>query len=302
MHLYILFHLISLLSAVYTVTPRVLVSNTHTIASMTLSKPMSDRIDSVDIDHISYDYDAKWNCCNYVDLLSIPDTINNQDLVVLQWNLRGLRMKVDDIDDFLNNTLEQKVGILIINETWLNNRSPPLPEIKGYTFIGKPRIDRKGGGIGFLIRKDIKFRRKEDLEVNSKVLENMIFEIKCKTNILICSRYRPPNTNTTELIVDCVKLLKKIGDHRHTNSIIDIDHNLDFMKHSSHNPTQLFSTLNLDSNMIPTITRPTRVTQCSATLIDNFFFNQKLQDNFKSGILINPFPKPIWFQDKAFLY
>ena len=39
--------------------------------------------------------------------------------------------------------------------------------------------------------------------------------------------------------------------------------------------------------MIPTITRLTRITQTSATLIDNLFISQKLQDNYKSGILIN---------------
>ena len=39
--------------------------------------------------------------------------------------------------------------------------------------------------------------------------------------------------------------------------------------------------------MIPTITRPTRITKSSATLIDNLFISQKLQDNYKSGILIN---------------
>ena len=78
-----------------------------------------------------------------------------------------------------------------------------------------------------------------------------------------------------------------MGDHKHTNSIIGIDHNLDFIKHSIHNPTQLYLELNLDSNMIPTITRPTRVTQSSATLIDNLFISHKLQDNYKSGILIN---------------
>ena len=114
----------------------------------------------------------------------------------------------------------------------------------------------------------------------------MIIEVKCQTNILMCSGYRPPNTSPVDFSTDYENILKNMANHKHTNSVIGIDHNLDFIKHSRHNPTQLYLTQNLDSHMIPTITRPTRITQNSATLIDNLFISQKLQDNYKSGILI----------------
>ena len=156
---------------------------------MALSKPALEKIDSLGIEHTKYDFDTNWDGCDYVDPLSLADTVSAQDLLILQWNTKGLREKLDDILDFLKNTLEQKVGIVTICETWLNSKSPPLPSINGYTFIGKPRIDRKGGGVGFLVRKDIVFRRKETLEINSKILENMVTEVKGKTNSLICSSY-----------------------------------------------------------------------------------------------------------------
>ena len=92
---------------------------------MALSKPVLEKIDSLDIVNTKYDFDTNWDCCDYVDSLSLSDTVSVQDLLVLRWNTRGLRGKLDDIEDFLNNTLEQKVGIVIICETWLNNKSPP---------------------------------------------------------------------------------------------------------------------------------------------------------------------------------
>ena len=227
---------------------------------MSLSKPVFEGPKGVDLESINYDYDINWDSCDYVDPVSLPNNVSAQDLLITQWNLRGLRGKLDDIEDFLNNTLEQKVGIVIMCETWLNNKSPPLPPMKGYTFVGKPRIDRKGGGVGFLIRKDIIFRRKEELEVNGKILENMIIEVKCITKLLMCSSYRPPNTSTTDFITEYEDILQNMLNHRYTNSIIGIDHNLDFIKHSLHNPTQKYLTQNLDKHMIPTITRPTRIT------------------------------------------
>ena len=112
---------------------------------MALSKPRLEKPEGIDLESIGYDYDTNWDSCDYVDPETLSDNVKAQDLLVLQWNLRGIRGKLYDIEDFLNDTLEQKVGIVIICETWLNNNSPPLPPIKGYTFIGKPRLDRKGG-------------------------------------------------------------------------------------------------------------------------------------------------------------
>ena len=175
----------------------------------------------------------------------------------------------------------------MINETWLNNHSPPLPPIPGYKFVGKPRVDRKGGGVGFLIRDDVIFRRKENLEINSKTFENIVIEIKCKTNLLLCSSYRLPNTDLPEFLPSYNKMVNNLEASKHSESIIGIDHNLDFIKQHLHNPTKMFIELNIDSNMLPTITRPTRIPDTSATLIDNLFISQQLQTNYKSGILLD---------------
>ena len=66
-----------------------------------------------------------------------------------------------------------------------------------------------------------------------------------------------------------------------------MDHNMDFLKHSVHKRTQEFIELNLDNNLTPTITRPTRITKSSATLIDNIIVSQSLMTNSDSRILID---------------
>ena len=69
--------------------------------------------------------------------------------------------------------------------------------------------------------------------------------------------------------------------------IIGLDHNLDFLKSESHCGTSQFIQHNLDFNLIPTITRPTRVTRNSATLIDNIMVSQSLCGRYASGILVD---------------
>ena len=43
----------------------------------------------------------------------------------------------------------------------------------------------------------------------------------------------------------------------------------------------------LSKDCVPTITKPSRITKSSATLIDNIFISKKLQKQYKSGLIIN---------------
>ena len=69
--------------------------------------------------------------------------------------------------------------------------------------------------------------------------------------------------------------------------IIGMDHNFDLLKSSEHKRTQYFLNTLLDKELFPTITRPTRVTQQRATLIDNIFVSMNLHKKYDSAILIN---------------
>ena len=74
----------------------------------------------------------------------------------------------------------------------------------------------------------------------------------------------------------------------HPHSIIvGLDHNLDFLKSIKHSGTNDFIHSNLDMGMIPTITKPTRITKSSATLIDNIIVSENLCGSYHSNVLIN---------------
>ena len=68
--------------------------------------------------------------------------------------------------------------------------------------------------------------------------------------------------------------------------VLGMDHNINFLKHDVHPKTQEFIELNLDSGLLPVITKPTRVSTNSATLIDNIFVSDRLQQSPNSGVLI----------------
>ena len=69
--------------------------------------------------------------------------------------------------------------------------------------------------------------------------------------------------------------------------MIGLDHNLDLLKSTKHAPTDRFISANLSLGLVPTITRPTRITRNTATLIDNIFISQTWLENFECGILVD---------------
>ena len=52
------------------------------------------------------------------------------------------------------------------------------------------------------------------------------------------------------------------------------DYNIDLLNIESHGPTSDYNDTMYSNGFIPLITRPTRITNSSATLIDNIFTNQ----------------------------
>ena len=66
-----------------------------------------------------------------------------------------------------------------------------------------------------------------------------------------------------------------------------MDQNLDLLKSHIHLQSQTFLENTLDANLIPTVTRPTRITKGSATLIDDIYISNQFNYKFDSCILLS---------------
>ena len=94
-------------------------------------------------------------------------------------------------------------------------------------------------------------------------------------NLVIGSLYRCPKTSCVEFVRGYEKLINHIKNEN-TNLILGMDHNTDLLKASVQNSTQRFLEVNLDNSLYPCITKPMRLTNNSATLIDNVFIDCKI--------------------------
>ena len=67
--------------------------------------------------------------------------------------------------------------------------------------------------------------------------------------------------------------------------IVGMDHNFDLLKSASNNTTSRFLDLNIDRDLTPCITKPTRVTSKTVTLIDNILISNKLHYNYTPFVI-----------------
>ena len=67
--------------------------------------------------------------------------------------------------------------------------------------------------------------------------------------------------------------------------IIGTDQNMDYLKVYTYHNTLDLSDTNLDLKLLPTILRPTRIRNTTATLIDNIYLSEQLATKYLSFIL-----------------
>ena len=225
--------------------------------------------------------------CSYEDV-NKSIKCDSGDLGIIHLNVRGLNSKIGNLNYLLTNSLSTShPDIVLLCETWLNKRSPK-PVISGYNIERTDRINKKGGGVSILISNRCRYKRRKDLEEsNAACFESCFIELENqRTNLIIGSIYRPPNTDSNKFNRKFERLTNScIGMKKHL--IIGLDHNLDLLKANHHCPTQDFLELIYTAGLVPKITKPTRITSSTATLIDNILINQQLDTNSTSGILVD---------------
>ena len=93
--------------------------------------------------------------------------------------------------------------------------------------------------------------------------------------------YRPPNTDFEECYKSFSEILTKVSLEKRPTYLLG-DFNIDLLKYGNEPGAQKFLNLLLSNGFYSRIDRPTRLTDTSATLIDQIFVNVHT-DNIISG-------------------
>ena len=248
---------------------------------------------STDLDPDSNFYATSPYTCNYMVENEIKKlatvTRGHSDFSLLHLNCRSLLGHFDDFKSLIAN-LHKSFCAIGISETWLNDQTFDLVNVPGYCFISNHRSGKTGGGVGLYLQDHLQYKLLQDCTIsNPDVIESMFVEIPNPhgKNIIVGTVYRPPNQNLDSFMHEFNKILSTISKDNKQCYLMG-DFNLDLLRYDQHSATQEFVDSLFSHMFIPLITRPTRITSHTATLIDNIFTNSfaNLQ-NTQRGIILN---------------
>ena len=231
----------------------------------------------MDADHNHYNYVFN-QIHDYYDadkLNEILPTHSSNDITSLvHLNARNLNKNLNLLVSNLM-TVKHKFSVVAISETWTNEGNVDIP---GYVKVIKSRGGFKAG-VALYIDEDLlkNIKRRTDLEkIEHTSMENVFVQgLKHayeKKDILIGVVYRPPNTSVKTFLENLGELLNVISNEGRPCYLLG-DFNVNLLNNTANNNSNDFVNVLLNFVFHPRIDRPTRITETTATLIDNIFTN-----------------------------
>ena len=181
-------------------------------------------------------------------------------------NIRSLRYKMDELGLFCD---QHKPHVLAISETWLDDSFVDEEvSLQGYNLMRRDR-DCVGGGVAVYVAEHLNYNRLKDPRdlLPDIDVESIWFELSLpKTKkILIGAVYKPPDSNASTFTESLEKILSNFTTNE-TETILLGDFNFNYMAPNS--ATKNFKRLTNLYQLKQLITKPTRITEDSRTLID----------------------------------
>ena len=234
------------------------------------------------------------NCTYFDEQEFVSKYENNKNFSFLSWNIQSLPSKFNEFKDSLDfyRSSGFLFDVIALQEIW-NIQDPDLFKLDGYNFVFKQRSNGSGGGVGIYVQESIKFKLLPQYTIFlDRIIETLSIELELKSNrrLIITSLYRP-NTHPTitssqqlnQFTDEFSNLLAELSSSN-KDSLIMGDFNIDLLKFQSHEKTSIFVENCFANGFIQIITKPTRVTNGSATLIDHLYTNC-IRNKFESGII-----------------
>ena len=191
--------------------------------------------------------------------------------------------------DVCNCPINAQIILLIANhvQEFCNSFDYHRYNIPTHSVVTESRKNKAGGGVGIFIANNIDFVKREELSTYKEgIFESICIEIQFSNKrILIGVIYRPPGNKIKEFEETFEEFLLGINREKKQCYLMG-DFNIDALKVGQNNLSDNFMNQLLSSSFYPLITKPTRITQNSATLIDNILTNS-FDQNGVNGVLFS---------------
>ncbi|XP_061139602.1 uncharacterized protein LOC133157239 [Syngnathus typhle] len=177
--------------------------------------------------------------------------------------------------------------VIAISETWLKEDQSENIDIEGYESYTLNRKVKRCGGVALFVDKNYKGKIVRSMsQAIDNIMECITIEIEMESskNILVSCVYRCPGS----CIETFSELLSGMYERKIYTKMVYVygDYNIDLLNPLQLTPVTEFINLMYSMSLYPGISRPTRITSHSATIIDNIFTNV-IEKKVKTGLIIN---------------
>lgn len=240
-----------------------------------------------DVDPENHVFNHINDSCRYYSEELLNDSVElDKTLSLIHFNCRSLPKNFIKINEFLDS-FKNKFKLIALSETWINEERDIDLHINGYDLHVNNRSNRSGGGVALYIDSNLKYRLVECLTVVIDDLMECIaveIELERRRNMVVACVYRKPGSNVETFKDSLDDLMKDLNANK--SLILCGDFNIDLLKVSTHKQTSDFLDTLYSRGLYPLITKPSRVTSFSATLINHIFTNV-LENSINCGLVIN---------------
>ena len=145
--------------------------------------------------------------------------------------------------------------------------------MEGYNFISQPTIIN-AEGVGFYLNQNITFSKRDQFSTSKQDYEGLWAEVENKhqRNIVCRIIYRHPKGNIETFLEYLYDIIESVHNENKLCILLG-DFNINLLNFESHPNTEQFLNSLGTYFFHPHILKPKRITNHSATLIDNIFFN-----------------------------
>ena len=245
--------------------------------------------------HFYNSIDTYLSKCNFFDEYGFAQIVSNMakpngTLSFCHLNIRSIKQTLSNFVTYLK-CLSFGFSIIGLTETWMRDDICDLHSIEGYELFEKHRSNKSGSGVGLFVAEKMEFVKRNDLCYFDDCIECVSIEIdrlvfSTKRNVVVPVIYRPPNTGTRHFNEKLCALLECISSEKKLCYLIG-DYNINILNYGNHSATDEFVYMLYSHAFLPLINRPTRITQTSATILDNIFTNNiDERECGQNGILV----------------
>lgn len=206
---------------------------------------------------------------NYVFADELPLSCNN-NLTICNMNIRSIPKNLQSFrDTILCNTILD-ITVLGFTEVRLDPNYVSLYELPGYIMYNNCR-NVHGGGVSIYASSEYDSSIVNHLVKSESYIETVGVELTIGKNkcLFICI-YRPPNGNFQNFLTTMTNILSSLYEKTYHNIFIMGDFNINLLKEYDTYVLE-FTNLMFSFSLYPFITKPTRVTSTSASLIDHIW-------------------------------